>query len=93
MKRFGDVVDQISTLYQSALVNSYQSLLERFKANCQNFVCFKVSIYNSEGEHAKEEDDLHLQSNPNFIFNVFRKKGGWPREVLDDLNYNIIIMA
>ena len=34
MKRFGDVVDQISTLYHSALVNSHQSLLEWFKANC-----------------------------------------------------------
>ena len=98
MKRFSDVIDQISTLYHNALSSTYQ--MDRFKANCWNLVCAKVGISVSEGDQAKEEDlwllcrkryyetkdNLPLQSNVHFIFNAFSEEGGWPEEVLDDLN-------
>ena len=54
MKRFGEVLDQISTLYHSALANVYQ--MDCFKANCWILVCTKVGNSVSEGDQAKEED-------------------------------------
>jgi hypothetical protein len=74
--------------------------MDLFKANCWNLVCAKVGISVSEGEVAKEEDlwllcrrrfyetkdNLPLQSNVSFIFNSFSEEGGWPEEVLHDLN-------
>ena len=98
MKKFDDIVDQIAPLYHAAMNNSYQ--MDRFKANCWYLICAKVGISILDGEQAKEEDlwllcrsryletkeNLHLQSNLNFIFNSFREENGWPEDVLSDLH-------
>ena len=42
MKKFSDIVDQISPLYHAALANSYQ--MDRFKVNCWYLICAKVGI-------------------------------------------------
>ena len=50
MKKFSDIVDQISPLYHAALANSYQ--MDRFKVNCWYLICEKVGISVTEGEQA-----------------------------------------